>query len=105
MKNMHFCTSELLTQIYESQEGNIITTYRTGFVPSIFPGNIVNLNDRNDEGKDSFVRKGKVLHVIPTKFKHLPTKKATKEEIERYKRKFNEEQWFFEIKIKIIRET
>lgn len=102
VKNMHFCTKGLLTQIYEGQPGNIIETYRTGWTPGIYSNDIINLNENNPNGKDFFICKGEVLSIIPIQFKNIPT---GCEEIKRYKRKFHPDHWFFNIGIELYPEV
>ena len=105
MKNLHFCTEGLLTQIYEGQPGNTIETYRTGWIPGIYSGDIINLTEKNPNGKDKFICKGKVVYVLPLQFKEFekfPTIHGKGlEEIKRYKRNFHLDHWFFNICIKL----
>ena len=110
VKNLHFCTEELLSQLYEGFPGDIIKTYRTGWVPGFYVGDVVNLNDRDSNNKDSFIRKGKIKWILPLQYKEFTEyhkqrgyryKKGLKE-IKRYNRKFHPEHWFFQIGIKLI---
>jgi len=104
VKNLHFCTQDRLHQIKENKESNFVSTYRTGFVPSIYPGNIINLNERDGDGTDIFLFKGKVLSVEPIKYKSIPAN-VRNFELKRYNRKFHKEHWFFYIFIQIIKEV
>ena len=101
MKNIHFCTEKLLNQIYSEEQKSIIT-YRTGWIPQIFTGDIINLNKNNPRGKDFFIRKGEIISIIPLKFRQIPDNTCN-EEILRYRRKFHTEQFFFKITIKLLK--
>ena len=109
MKNMHFCTKELLTQIYEGQPGNTIETYRTGWTPGVYSNDIINLNENNPDGKDFFICKGKVIYVLPLQFKEFAKFPSIHGkglvEIKRYKRKFHPDHWFFNIIIELYPEV
>ena len=101
---MHFCTKELLTQIYEGQPGNIIETYRTGFVPSLYSGDIINLTEFIPDKKDKFICTGRVEYVLPLEYQELKDLSFHNKallEIKRYNRKFHPKHWFFCIGIKL----
>ena len=95
LKSFHFCTEKLLEKI-NTGDGYILTI-RTGWTPSIYPNDIINLKDNTKDGK--IIRTGKVVSIIPIKFKNIDT--SCKEEILRYNRKFNPEHFFFKIIIKL----
>lgn len=113
VKNMHFCTKELLKEIYDGQPGDIIETYRTGFVPSVYPKDIINLNDRTPGAKDKFICQGKIKYVFPLQHREfiMQGKKISSrhkkgiKEIKRYNRKFYYDHWFFCIGIELYPEV
>ena len=100
VKNMHFCTQDRLKQL-KNKENNFISTYRTGFIPSIYPGDKINLNERDILGDDTFIVKGKVLSVGPIQYKNIPVN-VKNFELKRYNRKFHKEHYFFYIFIRIL---
>ena len=112
VKNLHFCTEGLLTQIYEGQPGNTIETYRTGFIPNLYPGDVINLNKRIQK-KDIFICKGKIKYVFPLQYKEFAEynkqygyrHKKGLDEIKQYKRKFHPDHWFFNIGIELYPEV
>ena len=110
MKNLHFCTKDLLIEIHEAQHGNIVDTFRTGFVPSLYSGDIININERDKNKKDTKICTGRVEYVLPLEFGELQKfehwSKALPELKESYKgRKFDRQHWFFVIGIKLIKEV
>ena len=108
MKNLHFCTEELLKEIYDGLPGNIIETYRTGFIPGVYPKDVINLNARVPGKKDKFICQGKIKFVYPLQFKDFKKFSAIHkkgiQEVKRYKRKFHPDQWFFKIGIELYPE-
>lgn len=101
---MHFCTKELLIQIYTGESGSTIETYRTGFVPSIYSGDIINLTEKMLVKPDKFIRQGKVEWVLPLQYEKIRDMAIHKKgllELKRYKRKFHPDHWFFNIGIKL----
>ena len=99
LKNLHFCTKELVRRI--NYNGNrrylIIKTFRTGYVPSYRTGEIIRLNYRNKDKKDTFLKCAKVIAIFPIQFRDIPWS-GKKEIFESYNgRKFHPEYWFFEI--------
>lgn len=109
VKNLHFCTNDLLFEIYEGQPGNIIETYRTGFIPSVYPTDIINLNERNSEGNDKFICKGRIEWVLPLQYKELSEfsfhNKGIEELSETYRKEFNPYHWVFNIGILLYPEV
>jgi uncharacterized protein YqfB (UPF0267 family) len=107
VKNLHFCTKRLLIQLYEGQPGNVIETYRTGFVPNFYSGNIINLNERTNQG-DRFICQGEIEWVFPLQYKELNEfshhNKGIDELKECYKKKFNPQHWLFTIGIRLYPE-
>jgi len=104
MKNYHFCTKELLEQIYTGKIGSTIETYRTGFIPNIYPGEKINLNEKMDIKPGKFIRQGVVVWVLPLEYKEIKDFSIHKKglvELKRYKRKFHDKHWFFYIGIKL----
>jgi len=96
-KNIHFCT---LDKLYEIMYPNMnkyvrIKTFRTGYVPSLYPNDPVRMNYRNKQKKDKYLRMGIVEAVVPIKYHEIP--KHWRAEIKSsYKsRKFDDEHWFF----------
>jgi hypothetical protein len=105
VKNYHFCTEELLKQIYTGELGSIIETYRTGFVPTIYSGDKINLTEKMLVKPDKFIRKGRVEWVLPLQYieiKKSPIHRKALVELKRYKRKFHDKHWFFIIGIKLF---
>lgn len=103
MKNLHFCTPELL-KIIKNPKIKLFYTYRTGFVPNLYPGDIINLNERSDAGEDSYITKGVIKSVQPIRLLNIHesfkfTTPVSEEELKRYKRKFHKMHWFFSIAI------
>ncbi len=105
-KNLHFCTPELL-KIIKSDEKKVFYTFRTGFVPGVYEGDIVNLNKFVKDGNDEFIRKGLVQSVSPLRlmqvkdmYKSERLKTCIDEELKRYNRKFHNDHWFFMITIR-----
>jgi len=82
-KNLHFCTLELIKQLKDPIVEQI-ETYRTGFVPHFYPGEIINLNERMN-GSDKYI------------YSH---EKGIEELKKSYKKKFNPHHWIFCIGIK-----
>ena len=102
VKNLHFCTEKLLKQL-KSEHPTHIITFRTGWIPTIYKGDAINLNERNPNGKDFFIRKGTIIDVRPIQYKTLSRAmyKDALIEIKKYNRKFHPEHWFFVIIIKM----
>ena len=106
MKSLHFCTKELLEKLHAGEYKSVIETYRTGLVPSMYSGEIINLNEKMPVKPDKFVRKGKIEWVMPLQYKELKSMECHKkafQEIFRYKRKFHDDHWFFSIGVKLGR--
>ena len=104
MKNLHFCTPELL-KIIKDPKKKVFYTYRTGFVPSIYPGDIININERDSEGKDIFIMKALVESVNVLRLVQLHDSMKSiygcpTEELKRYGKKFHRDHWFFSICIR-----
>jgi len=101
-KNLHFCTLELIKQLKDPIVEQI-ETYRTGFVPHFYPGEIINLNERMN-GSDKYICKGKILYVMPLEYRELfeldSHEKGIEELKKSYKKKFNPHHWIFCIGIK-----
>ncbi|BDI54888.1 MAG: hypothetical protein [Lokiarchaeia virus VerdaV1] len=99
MKSIHFCTKQLIDDLMNYR---ILLTYRTIFIPRIYPKEIIKLKIRIN-GVDKMFCNGLVLNISPTQFKNIGH--CFKTEInEKFKNKFNPEHWFFEILIDPIRE-
>ena len=101
MKNLHFCTPELL-KVIKNTKIKQFYTYRTGFVPNLYPGDIINLNERDDEGNDSYITRGVIKSVEPIRLLNVHESigfdtPVGEEELKRYKRKFHKMHWFFSI--------
>jgi hypothetical protein len=108
VKSLHFCTREKLIELHESQPGNIIDTYRTGFVPHIYSGDVIELNERDEDDNDTLVRYGEVKYVVPHTWKDLNhysfLSDGVKEIKESYDgRDFHPLHYFFNIGIKILK--
>jgi len=101
MKSLHFCTKRLIRQIkYEKNDKyHFIKTYRTGYIPTFLPGEIIKLNERRNK-KDSFLKQGIVIAIIPIQYRDIGIY-GKMEILDTYKkRKFKPLYWFFEIIIK-----
>lgn len=101
VKNLHFCTPELL-KIIKNTKIKMFYTYRTGFVPSVYPGDIVHLNERSDLGEDTFITRGVIKSVEPIRLLNIHesigfTTPVSEQELKRYKREFHKMHWFFSI--------
>ena len=97
MKSLHFCTERLLESIYKNKR--FIITLRTGWVPTIYPGDVINIKDKNLDNK--IICTGTVKGVHPLRYRYVNKIKHS-EELLKYKRKFNLEHWFFEIRIELM---
>ena len=101
-KNLHFCTKEQIRRIKYNKNNKYvyIRTYRTGYVPSIYSNDIINLNERDTNKHDKLLKQGLVIAVVPIQYKDI--RSLGKHEIlESYKgRQFKPEHWFFEIIIR-----
>lgn len=97
-----------MIQLYEGQPGNIIETYRTGFVPNFYSRDIIRLNERTLEG-DKFICRGRIEWVLPLQYKELEEfsfhNKGLEELQESYKRQFHRDHWVFCIGIKLYHEV
>ena len=104
MKNLHFCTKNLLIRLYEGQPGNVVETYRTVFIPNLYPGDIINLNERTNQG-DKYICQGEIIWVFPLEYRELSEFSFHNEGIEElkesYKKEFNPYHWLFHIGIKL----
>jgi len=95
MKSLHFCTPKLLQYIKTHSK---FTTIRTGFVPNIYAGDIINIIDKTQNNK--IICCAKVLFVRPASFIQLDEfDLLVAEEIGRYKRNFHPEHYFFIIRL------
>ena len=102
-KNLHFCTLDKLTEIkdkIQAKDTRPFDTYRTGFVPSIYSGDIININERIPGEKDILLAKGRVSYILPEEYQELDEKAYN--EIQRYNRQFHKRHWFFLIGIELI---
>ena len=104
MKSLHFCMkTPIKTKILQSTHiGDFIETYRTGWIPTIYPGDIIKLNYRDENKKDTWIRTGQILDVIPVKYSYIKNLEDAQEDILAYNRKFHLYHWFFKIQINII---
>ena len=99
MKSLHFCTP-LKWQVIINPKQKQFWTIRTGWIPSIFIGDLIKINKRTTKKPphdDTLMCYGRVYRVTPVKFKDLPSNPENTEEIARYGKKFNPEQYFFHI--------
>ena len=101
VKNLHFCTPELL-KLIKNPRIKMFYTYRTGFVPNLYTGDLVNLNERDEEGNDTFLKEGVIKSVEPIRLLNIHEgfsfeTPIAEEELKRYKRKFHKMHWFFSI--------
>ena len=103
MKNLHFCVREKdnLLLIKNSLVGTKLDTYRTGFVPTLYSGDIINLTERITGEKDKILVTARVEYVFPFEFSELS--KDIKHQVEvAYSRWFNDKHWFFLIGLVIM---
>ena len=103
MKNLHFCEREKdnLLLIKNSPVGTKLDTYRTGWVPTLYTGDIINLTERIPNEKDKILVTARVEYVFPFEFSELS--KEIKHQMEvSYGRWFNDHHWFFNIGLIII---
>lgn len=98
MKSIHFCTSLKLESLKKLEDGEIFSTVRTGWNPTIYSEDIIKINERIEK-KDYFLFNAEVSGVFPVKYKKLIgyATEEDREEIGRYNKKFNPEHWFFRI--------
>jgi uncharacterized protein YqfB (UPF0267 family) len=73
-------------------------TYRTGFVPSFFEGDLIQVYEHDFPEKTKTYR---VIKITPVQFKALPEEVSVQEELKIYHRKFDDQQWFFKIELTI----
>lgn len=102
MKSLHFCTPNLL-KIINGNKLIIFYTIRTGFIPSIYKKDIINLKDKTKE--NLIVGKAQVINIYPImKFTidnmFKPKNSDIIIELQRYNRQFNPEHYFFLITLK-----
>jgi hypothetical protein len=78
----------------------MIKTFRTGRIPGLYPGDKINLNERDKEKKDHFICQGKIIAVFPIQFRDIGMK--GRQEIRECcnRRIFNYQHWFFQIIIR-----
>jgi len=96
MKSLHFCTPEKLNEIRSQDK---FTTIRTGWIPQLFRGDVIKINERtivDGKNEDVLICKARIRHVEPIMRKFL-NHYSFKEEIERYNKKFHPDQYFFHI--------
>ena len=93
MKSLHFCTPEKLAEIKRHSQ---FSSIRTGWIPQLYPGDEIKINERDDCKKDKFLFMATIQSVTPILFKDITS--SHQEEIDRYGKKFHPEQWFFELK-------
>lgn len=102
MKSLHFCTPTLVKFI--KNHNHTLGTIRTGFIPNVYPGDIVKANWRRYEEEwnykskqikpDTFLCYIKIQSVTPKLYRQLD-QMWHHEELTRYHRKFHRETWFF----------
>jgi len=98
MKSLHFCTPKLLQYIKTHSK---FTTIRTGWIPTIYPRDVIALKDRTQD--DVIMCEAEVIAVQPVIFKELDLNDPLiKEEIQRYNRAFNKNHYFFKITLNIL---
>ena len=101
---MHFCTPRLLRHIKDPIT-NTFKTFRTGWIPNIYPGDIININERNDKKEDTFICQALVTSVSAIRYcaildMHKSLNMFPGEEIARYNKKFHKDHWFLIITLK-----
>ena len=107
MKSLHFCTPWKLDFIKMLPDKGLFHTIRTGWIPSLYQGDIIQINERIIKGHDIPICKAKITHVEPCMYKDLWSqfpneKEEMEEEIRRYGRKFHKNHYFFRIILRKI---
>jgi hypothetical protein len=97
MKSLHFCTPLLLQKIRTSETWN---SYRTGFMPEIYEGDVIKINERN--GVDSLLCHARVTEVLPIRYGDIFRFPIIEEEIARYNKQFPKCRWFFKFSFQKI---
>ena len=92
---------ENLLLIKNSHVGTKLDTYRTGWVPTLYSGDIINLTERIPGEKDKILVIARVEYVFPEEFQELSEVNKIQVQIS-YNRKFNDKHWFFLIGLIII---
>ena len=103
MKNLHFCVKEKknLELIKNSPVGTQLDTYRTGFVPSIYSGDIINLTERIEGEKDKIRVIARVEYIFP--YEYIELSDVTQKQVRiAYSRQFKDHHWFFNIGLIIL---
>jgi len=102
MKNLHFCTLDKINEIKNAIPGTKIKTHRTGFVPMIYSGDIINLNQRIGK-EDIFLKTARIEYIFPVEYQEI-SDKDLKEINESYdkNRRWHIKHWFFLIGLIII---
>ena len=104
VKSLHFCTP-LMKEEVRTQDN--ITTIRTGWIPQLFKGDVIKIMLRDTlkpPHDDKFYCFMKIISVTPVQFKHIKLLERFQEEINRYGKKFNDEQYFFKIVLSKVNE-
>lgn len=92
MKNQHFCTPLKMDAVRNGREFDSI---RTGWICEHYPGDIIGIKLRDGDGVDQFFCYARVESVQAVQYKDIPKTPQNLEEINRYKRKFHPEHFFF----------
>jgi hypothetical protein len=97
MKALHFCTPLKLAEI---KSNNLFCSIRTGWIPELYPKDIIKINERvtiEKKNIDTYLFDAEILHVEPLQYKQLKEDSKYQEELDRYGKKFNDAHWFFRI--------
>ena len=103
MKSLHFCTPKKLQEI---KTNSVFDTVRTGWIPTIYPGDIVKINERvtiNKKNTDSLICQARCIAVEPLQYNDFIEDPTPWEEVDRYNRKFHGQHWFFKIRFKKLK--
>ncbi len=104
LKSLHFCTPLKIAHLNE----NTFWTIRTGWIPQIFEGDIVKIKHRTTLKPpyiDTEVCLAKCTKIVPLKLKDIPQNPENQEEIMRYGKKFNPNQYFFMLNFQKLPKT
>lgn len=104
MKSLHFCTPKLVQFIRESEVGENIFTFRTGWTPNIYQRDIIACYERREELSRNVLRANRPsLNYLRTNDLFLHggiLYEMACEEVARYHRVFHHDHPFYQICLK-----
>lgn len=97
VKSLHFCTPKLVAFIKEIPIGGIFYSFRTGWITTIFPGDIIRCNERDDQKNETLLTYAFTIKAAPIHYNKLTADyygggslwEMAREEITRYGRTFH----------------